>query len=191
MRIMGFDVGSVYSGVALAEFDKRITSVTLAMTHIPVSAPEKLVKFQRWVQKYLSENTPSIIVAEDYAYGKGFFNKAVPELFGIFKAEVHKLNIPLLLIAPMTMKKLVAGSGRAKKPEVTQAVKDFVKSEPLELIIDTTYSSDVETRSHAYDALGLVICLAKAEEKSTLVKNLKLVENYYGVDLWKKIRKLS
>lgn len=65
------------------------------------------------------------LIIEDYAYGAGFFNADMAEIIGILKFFCLNKKIKLYFIPPNTIKKLVAGNGRATKSKVKKSIKSL------------------------------------------------------------------
>jgi len=81
-------------------------------------------RFNRWLLELLTEIEPHDVYIE-----RGFYKNGLPttELLWGLTWEANRAaesrNIPRHMISPMTIKKSICGSGKAKKPEVMAAVK--------------------------------------------------------------------
>lgn len=68
----------------------------------------------------------SFAVFEDYSYGSVGHLAHLGELNGIYKYILSNNNIQFDVIAPSSVKKIVTGSGKSKKPEVAAHLPSFV-----------------------------------------------------------------
>lgn len=68
----------------------------------------------------------SFFIFENYSYGGVGSIADLGELNGMFKGYLAEHNKPFDVIAPSSIKKIVAGSGRASKKEVKDALSEYI-----------------------------------------------------------------
>ncbi len=68
------------------------------------------------------ENGKAYAAMEDYAMGGSGRVTGLAEWGGLVKLMLHEMGIPVLLVAPATLKYLLSGNGHAQKPEMQAAV---------------------------------------------------------------------
>lgn len=84
---------------------------------------ETCAHFHAWLSDALFNGRPRLLVLER-PFGRGAFTSDLPiVLAGLAHMEAFRLKVPRRELDPSTVKKLVAGHGRAKKPEVVAAVR--------------------------------------------------------------------
>lgn len=95
------------------------------LTNTKASLGEKCLAFKIWIAEQLDWRTPDFVSYEApimhsvNKHGAGLINS----LEGVLLCELEYRGISYAAVYPSTVKKLVTGSGRAKKPEVIAAVK--------------------------------------------------------------------
>lgn len=80
--------------------------------------------FNYWVTNKL--NNISFAVFENYSYGSPGHLADLGELNGLYKSILYSNNIPVDVIAPASVKKLVTGSGKASKEEVQESLSNHI-----------------------------------------------------------------
>jgi Holliday junction resolvasome RuvABC endonuclease subunit len=89
-----------------------------ATKKVSLKDDERLV----WIEKqiiYLLDNNPDIALAilEGYSYGKQMMSKLaeIGEGKGLWKKELKKRDIPLIIVPPQQLKKFALGAGKGGK----------------------------------------------------------------------------
>lgn len=145
MSIMGIDPSLTSLGVA---YRKKGVVMSRAI-RVPDKGYQRISKILDTVSHYIAEVGPTMIAYEDYAMNsrqqQGRFD--IPELGGALKFMLWSRGIDLLLVPPRTMKLYIAGSGKAEKDEVAEALHNRLVDPPLQRF--ASYDQ--------YDAVGLMV----------------------------------
>lgn len=157
MIILGIDPGKATSGYSLVEFDgKGISLLDFGWIKTPKEekTPKRLLTIAKEVEVLIKQFTPDVLSMERLFY---FANAktamGVSEAMGVLKMIAAKKKVPVVEYAPLEVKLVVAGKGRAKKEEVKKAVRKVVKIRcPRKR---KTHFDDV------VDAIAVAICHAK------------------------------
>lgn len=82
-------------------------------------------RLRRYIFSLHQEQRLNLIAAEDAVLGSKFFTTqgSHSELKGVIKLVCAELEIPLLLVNPMTLKKWLTGHGRAEKHHMIDAIR--------------------------------------------------------------------
>jgi Holliday junction resolvasome RuvABC endonuclease subunit len=101
------------------------------------------------VNEFLEEQQPHLVVVEKTSsFAGGFITGQVSHCMGVILAVCGKLSIPVEFVYPTSVKKLVAGHGRAPKGKVKKATKNLLIAAGIE---DVKFHSD-----HTADAAASV-----------------------------------
>jgi Holliday junction resolvasome RuvABC endonuclease subunit len=118
-RVLGLDLSLRHTGIAYPD------GTTVAVD------PKKLRGALRWqvIWNQISvawlTGTPDLAVIEGYAYaaaGQALFDLC--ELGGLVRWELHRANIPWILVPPTSLKKYATGSGQATKTAMVIAARE-------------------------------------------------------------------
>ena len=103
------------------------------------------------VEAFLNEQEPDLIIVEKTSsFAGGFVTGQVAQCMGVLHAVCGKLEHELESVHPTTVKKTVAGHGRAKKPKVKKSVVALLVSLGIE---NVKFDSE-----HAADASANILC---------------------------------
>ncbi len=81
------------------------------------------------VEAFLEERNPHLVVVEETSrFSGGFITGQVSHCMGVIFAACGKLDLPVEFVYPTSVKKLVAGHGRATKPKLKKAVRTLLES---------------------------------------------------------------
>ncbi len=80
--------------------------------------------FKYWLD--LNGENISFAVFENYSYGSSGHLADLGELNGLYKQYLYNRSIPFETMAPASVKKVIAGDGRASKEEVAAALNKFL-----------------------------------------------------------------
>lgn len=83
-------------------------------------------QFRTFLDKYI--NRIEFCVFENYSYGSAGHLADLGELNGLYKAHLFSNKIFIDSIPPATIKKVIAGKGRASKEEVRDALEKYVSN---------------------------------------------------------------
>ncbi len=76
------------------------------------------------VEAFLDEHVPHLVVVEKTSsFAGGFITGQVSQCMGVLLAACGKHKIPVEFVYPTSVKKLVAGHGRASKSKIKKATK--------------------------------------------------------------------
>jgi len=135
IRVFGIDPASIRNlGIALLTInDDRKPKIEF---HTTLVLPDFNTDGARYKSIYDSVNDcliqyqPNVVVIElSRGFGKSFVRQNLQESVGVMKLCCHNNNIPLVEIAPTHIKLIVAGSGKAKKNEIKNYVKNIINME--------------------------------------------------------------
>jgi len=144
--IYGLDLSMSCSGISIFSNDARPILVTSVDTKIGVNHQEKLKLIAETLLSLKKKYPPETIVIE-----KGFYRFAA-STEAVFK--VHGLvqylfwDIPQVLYAPTTIKKLIGGKGNMKKEEIRDAVS--------KIFPEMVFANNDES-----DAVSIALCFFK------------------------------
>lgn len=123
--ILSLDI-SLRTGFA---YGSDVSNITFGQRDFSGLGSDNAVKgrrFRHWLCELMTEIEPSELVLERPVYFAGARMGATTLLHGL-AWEAHRAaelrGIPRREVAPITIKKFITGSGKAKKPEVIAAVK--------------------------------------------------------------------
>lgn len=101
------------------------------------------------IEDFLEEQEPHLVVVEKTSsFAGGFITGQVSHCMGVLLAVCGKYKIPVEFVYPTSVKKIVAGHGRAKKPQVKKATKNLLTNAGVK---DVKFHSD-----HTADAAASV-----------------------------------
>lgn len=126
------DVGVRYTGVSLWDHGTHSDNF-LVENNDPFQATAPVTMFRR-IRRELHRRSmnpgPILLVLEDYGYGAGYFRAEQAEMVGMFKDLVTRNlesdpdYIGMVFLSPGTIKKAVAGNGRATKSQMKAAIRE-------------------------------------------------------------------
>jgi Holliday junction resolvasome RuvABC endonuclease subunit len=103
------------------------------------------------VEAFLQERSPSLIVVEKTSsFAGGFVTGQVSQCMGAILAACGKLGIPVEFVYPTSVKKLVAGHGKASKSKLKKAVRCHLEGFGIK---KPKFDSD-----HTADATASIFC---------------------------------
>lgn len=157
MIILGIDPGKATSGYSLVEFDGKGISLLdfgWIKTAKEEETPKRLLAISKEVELLIHQFSPDILSMEKLFY---FANAktamGVSEAMGVIKMAAARKKVPVVEYAPLEIKRIVAGHGRAKKKEIKKAVRKVVKVRCPKK--KKTHFDDVA------DAIAVAICHAR------------------------------
>ncbi len=162
MRILGLDPGTATTGYGLIESDDNGTTNVIEWGLIETDKEgfkEKRLEFiYQETLKLFEKHLPDLFVME-----KVFFSNnaktviAVGQAQGVMLLAASKSNVKVVEYAPGTIKKVIAGNGRANKKEVQIAVRK---------ILGNKVKSEKHKKTHFDNAAdALAIALTHAMQK--------------------------
>jgi len=96
------------------------------------------------VEAFLEERSPNLIVVEKTSsFAGGFVTGQVSHCMGVILAACGKLDIPVEFVFPTSVKKLVAGHGRAKKAKIKNCVRSLLEGLGVKKpVFDSDHTAD-------------------------------------------------
>lgn len=132
VAILALDLGVEHTGASLwvpgkSPIITQIEGGEKFLSAKSYSMANKVVSFAYGYEATkFREDYPLLLVCEDYAYGGGrsFNNVLQPEIVGAIKALLaDRMEAGMIFVSASTIKKTVAGNGKATKAQVKRAVK--------------------------------------------------------------------
>lgn len=159
MIVLAIDPGVEFTGIAVKR-EGYVSTKTLTAEGFGI---ERLASMVDEVMSIITFEKPDVVVLEDYGFGGKFFNVEVAELVGTIRYCLWSSgrDCQVVSLAPNTVKKLVAGNGRASKAEVGQAVRK---------VLTVPVGSD-----HEADALALLIVMGRFLTESLSAQDLRMI----------------
>lgn len=164
MRILGIDPGTATTGFGLIEANHRRCRVIdwgLVETDKELLPEVRLEKIFKETGKLIKRLSPDIFAFERIFFATNAKTAiSVGQAQGVMLLAASRSKIKVAAYAPGTIKKTIAGNGRANKKEMAQAVRK---------ILGNKVKSQARKRSHfdnASDALAVALTYAmKGGEK--------------------------
>lgn len=156
MRILGIDPGTATSGYGVIDVDNGVTEVVewgLIETEKNGFTEKRLEEIFKKTAEILKKYKPDIFAIEKIFFAANAKTAiAVGQAQGVMMLAASKANIKVAEYAPGTIKKTVAGDGRAKKKDMQKAVRK---------ILGNKVRSKAKEKTHfdnAADALAVALC---------------------------------
>ncbi len=135
-RFCAVDPSISCTGIAILEYDKEEDRFTVVdKTNISTKLKykdrfEKKIDMANMFEFYLKDKIDEIsfFVFENYSYGSPGHLADLGEMNGLLKKYIHSHNKHIDVMAPSSVKKIVAGNGRASKDEVKDSLAKFIKN---------------------------------------------------------------
>ena len=96
------------------------------------------------VEEFLEQRNPHLVVVEKTSsFAGGFITGQVSHCMGVLFAVCGKLKIAVEFVYPTSVKKLVAGHGRATKPQVKKSVRALLEKSGIKKpVFDSEHTAD-------------------------------------------------
>jgi len=129
MRILGIDCALTKTGYALIEKNShgaKLIRSGLVKTNSKDEIPTRLLIIYDCLSQILIDDPVDVVVVENAMFVAAGADAAIKlgAARGVVYLIAAQLGLPLYLYAPTTVKKNVAGHGRAGKDEVQRAVRE-------------------------------------------------------------------
>ena len=157
MKILGIDPGTATIGIGLIECDgKNLSALDFGLieTSKDDGVGKRLLQIHTKMKELIKRHKPDVIAIEKLFF---FINAktamAVAESIGVIKLAAESEEMKVESYAPLQIKLVVAGSGKADKNMVKTAVRSMLK-----------VRSPNKKKAHfddSCDALAVAICYAK------------------------------
>ncbi len=157
MRVIGIDPGTATTGFGILDIedDKAVFAFDwgLIETSKDGSPESRLVKIHEDLIEKITLYKPDILAIERVFFATNAKTAiSVGQAIGVMMLSAAKMNIPIREYAPGTIKKMVAGTGRADKKVIQRAVRK---------ILGAKVKSEAHKKTHfdnAADALAVALC---------------------------------
>lgn len=136
MLILGIDPGTATVGFGFVEVadgqPARALSYGVIQTDKAMAMPDRLGVIFADMTELLNDLTPDVMVVEELFFFRNT-NTAIPvaQARGVIMLTASLSGVPVVSYTPMQVKKTVAGTGRAEKIEVQEAVRDLLELEAI------------------------------------------------------------
>lgn len=158
MLILGIDPGTATTGFGLISFDDNHLEVLdfgLIETDKNGLPGKRLININKQFSVLLKKYSPNIISIEKLFFATNAKTAmSVGQAIGVILYTAARANIEIVEYAPGTIKKVIAGDGRADKKLVQQAVRK---------LLGAKVRSKVHKKTHfdnSADALAVALCHA-------------------------------
>jgi len=156
MLILGVDPGTATTGFGLIKQEKKKLEVIdfgLIETDKNGNPSKRLVLIYNQIRSLLKKYQPDVVAIERLFFATNAKTAmSVGQAEGIMIFAAAQLNIEVLEYAPGTIKKMVAGDGRADKKLVQKAVRSFLGAKVRSKAGKKTHFDN------AADALAVALC---------------------------------
>lgn len=150
MIILGIDPGTAITGFGIVNCKKNLVKLVAhgsIKTSIKQKSPQRLLGIHQEILNLIKTHKPDVLAIESL-----FFNtnaksaSAVGQAIGVVKLAAAKTKIEVFDYPPLRIKMVLAGNGRAKKPQIQSCVRKYLALRKL------------PRPTHAADALAVAIC---------------------------------
>lgn len=158
MRILGIDPGTATTGFGVLDVDPKgdytLIEYGLVSTTKDQAHGLRLELIYEGISNLIQKHSPEVVSIERLFFATNALTAiAVGQAIGVIKLAIHRHNIPVFDYAPMQVKLMVGGNGKADKKLMKQQVKKMFKIR--EKKGQKTHFDD------SADAIALAICHAK------------------------------
>jgi crossover junction endodeoxyribonuclease RuvC len=152
MKIMGVDPGTATTGFGVIESEKqnlRFLDAGVISTPAGSPMPDRLATIYAELTQLVIEHKPDLIAVEQLFFARNVTTGIqVGQARGIILLVVSQTKTPMVEFTPLQVKSMVAGYGKALKPQVQEMVKTLLKL------------SAIPKPDDAADALAIAIAAA-------------------------------
>jgi len=156
MRVLGIDPGTATTGFGVIDVSDKKFKVFdwgLIETAKEGTPESRLVKIHEDLLEKLGQFKPDILAIERVFFATNAKTAiSVGQAIGVMMLSAAKMNVPIKEYAPGSIKKMVAGSGRADKKLMQQAVRKHLGAKVRSAAHKKTHFDN------AADALAVALC---------------------------------
>lgn len=150
MKVLGLDISSTCTGVSKLIWNEETDNIELVeVTHIKPKTTLNLYQRLKVIDEQMLErgfyDWADLIVIEGFAYA-GTAVVQLAQVNGVVRYQLSLRDKEFCDIAPTSVKKLITGNGRAKKPEV----RAYLKNIPLFEGVDFKNDDESDSAAIAY-----------------------------------------
>lgn len=158
MTILGIDPGTATTGFGLigltATGKYKLMDLGLVSTSKDVPHGERLDLIYTQISAILQKHCPDVVAIERLFFATNALTAiAVGQAIGVIKLAIYHHNVPVFDYAPMQVKLMVGGSGKADKKKIKQVIKTMFRI--------SEKKGDKTHFDNTADALAIAVCHAR------------------------------
>lgn len=157
MRILGIDPGTATTGFGVIEITKdgfTLLDYGLVSTDKKTPHGQRLRYIYDGITKILEKHQPEEVAIERLFFATNALTAiAVGQAIGVIKLALHDGGVPVFDYAPMQVKLVIGGSGKADKKKIKAIIKKMFKIREKK--------GQKTHFDNSADALAIAICHAK------------------------------
>lgn len=161
MKILGIDPGTATTGFGVIEITKDgyvLLDYGLVSTDKKQAHGLRLDLIYRGISAVISKHSPEVVAIERLFFATNALTAiAVGQAIGVIKLAVHHAGLPIFDYAPMQVKLMIGGSGKADKTLMKKTIKKMFKIREKK--------GQKTHFDNSADALAIAICHAKKTNK--------------------------
>jgi len=158
MRILGIDPGTATTGYGVIDADKGqkyiLVECGLVSTPKELEHGKRLEMIFEEIGRIIDKHKPNEVAIERLFFATNALTAiAVGQAIGVTKLAIHKQGVPVFDYAPMQVKLMIGGSGKADKTLMKATIKKMFKlreTKGMRTHFDNTA-----------DALAIAVCHAR------------------------------
>lgn len=136
MLIIGIDPGTARLGFGLVKNGKTkgldFVEAGCLETNLETPMPQRLLYLQSEIGKLLVRHKPDVLAIEQLFFGINAKTAiAVGQARGVVLAEAARYGVPVFEYQGLSVKFALTGFGRAKKKEIQESVRKFLRMEKV------------------------------------------------------------
>jgi crossover junction endodeoxyribonuclease RuvC len=164
-RILAIDPGTREMGVAVLE-GRSLLYHGVEVFKRPASRREILCEGRRKFSRLLKDYHPAVVVVERTLLSRRGKTATLHAFADELVAIIRRKRLPMIQIAPSTIKKAVCGNGHADKREVARAVTAHFPELTAYLRQDRKWKEKFQ--ANRFDAVAVGLCFRDATPFGTL-----------------------
>ena len=157
MKILGIDPGTATTGYGVIDCTpKRLVLLDYGLISTSKDTPhgERLRAIYDGIYKLLEKHQPQEVAIERIFFAANALTAiAVGQAIGVIKLALHDGGVPVFDYAPMQVKLIISGSGKADKKKIKATIKKMFKIREKK--------GQKTHFDNSADALAIAICHAK------------------------------
>lgn len=162
MKILGIDPGTATTGFGVIETTKNgctLLDYGLVSTSKDIPHGQRLRFIYDGIAGLLKKHQPQEVAIERLFFATNALTAiAVGQAIGVIKLALHDGGVPVFDYAPMQVKLIIAGSGKADKKKIKSAIKKMFKIREKK--------GQKTHFDNSADALAIAICHAKKSSRN-------------------------
>jgi len=131
MKILGIDPGTATTGFGIIETTPTgytLVSYGLVETAKDLGVGQRLELIYDQISTIIETNSPEVVAIERIFFATNALTAmAVGQAIGVIKLAIHRYHLPVFDYAPMQVKNIVSGSGKADKTLMKKQIKKLFR----------------------------------------------------------------